>query len=135
MKNLFALVFLLTFFTGCKKAIENIQEDMVIKAMTDGQWRVTKFTRDGNDVTAGFSPYMFQFKANETVDAINNGTKESTGTWKGNAEQRTISSSFSNAAQTLQLLNGTWQITRNSWTYVEATQTVNSEVRTLRLDK
>lgn len=135
MKNLFALVFLLTSFAGCKKAIENIQEDMVIKAMTDGQWRVSRFTRDGNEVTASFSPYMFQFKANETVDAINNGTKESTGSWKGNAEQRTIVSAFNNSNQTLQLLNGTWQITRNSWTYVEATQTVNSEVRTLRLDK
>lgn len=107
----------------------------MIKAMTDGQWRVTKLTRDGNDVTASFSPYMFQFKANETVDAIKNGTTESTGTWKGDAEKRTIVSAFSNANQTLLLLNGTWQITRNSWTYVEATQTVNSEVRTLRLDK
>jgi hypothetical protein len=112
-----------------------VQEDLVVKAMTDGQWRVTSFKRDNNDVTAGFSTYTFQFKEDKTVEAINNGSVESKGTWNGNAEIKTITSSFNNASATVMLLNGTWKITNNSWTFVEATQSVNNEVRTLRLDK
>ena len=107
----------------------------MIKAMTDGQWRVTKFTRDTADVTADFSPYKFQFRTNNTVEAINNGSAETTGNWSANASARTIASSFSSANAIVSLLNGTWVITNNSWTFVEATQTVNNEVRTLRLDK
>jgi dipeptidyl-peptidase-4 len=33
------------------------------------------------------------------------------------------------------LINGTWNITRNSWTYVEATQTIGADVKVMRLDK
>ncbi len=129
-----ALLFCLSLFS-CKKAIENAQEDLVIKAMTDGQWRVTKFTKDATDVTASFATYKFQFRENKTVEAINNGATESTGTWNANAEAKTITSNFPSGNGTVGLLNGTWNITRNSWTYVEATQTVNGEVRSLRLDK
>jgi hypothetical protein len=120
---------------GCAKTIESVQEDLVIKAMTDGQWRVTKFTTGTSDLTADFSPYKFQFIKDNTVQAINNSNIENTGSWAADAVARTISSSFSGATPTVTLLNGTWKITNNSWTFVEATQTVNNEVRTLRLDK
>ena len=114
---------------------EATQEDLVIKAMTDGQWRVTQFTNGTTDVTSDFSPYVFQFRTDKTVEAIKASGIESKGTWNGNAANRTIASSFSNSNATIMLLNGTWNITKNSWTFVEATQTVNNEVRTLRLDK
>jgi hypothetical protein len=35
----------------------------------------------------------------------------------------------------ISLINGTWKITKNSWTFVEATQTNGLEIKTLRLDK
>jgi hypothetical protein len=130
---LFISFFLL--LTGCKKAIENAQENYVIKAMTDGQWRMTNFTKSGTDITADFAPYRFQFRTNNTVDAINNGTTEKTGTWSADASAHTITSSFSNIGAPVALLNGTWKITKNSWTFVEATQTVSGEILTLRLDK
>ncbi|RYZ27128.1 MAG: hypothetical protein EOO10_13645 [Chitinophagaceae bacterium] len=135
MKNILVVAMILMGLSSCKKFVDSVQEDLVIKAMTDGQWRVTSFKRDNTDVTAGFSSYTFQFRQDKTVEAINNGAVESRGTWNGNAENKTIASNFTNAAATLMLLNGTWQITNNSWTYVEATQTINNEVRTLRLDK
>ncbi|RYZ59159.1 MAG: hypothetical protein EOO14_08750 [Chitinophagaceae bacterium] len=125
----------LVLLTGCKKLKENIQEDIVIKAMTDGQWRVSSFTKGSESKTADFSPYRFQFRSNKTVEAINNGTTEKTGSWEADPDSRTITSQFSDAATTVMLLNGTWKITRNSWDFVEATQTVNNEVRNLRLDK
>lgn len=135
MKNYFILLILLVSLANCKKAIQSAQEDLVIKAMTDGQWRITKFTSGSSDVTATFTPYKFQFQKDNTVQAINNGSIENTGSWNADASARTISSSFSGASSTLSLLNGIWKITNNSWTFVEAIQTVNSEVLTLRLDK
>ncbi|NTS42793.1 hypothetical protein HRG84_18035 [Flavisolibacter sp. BT320] len=125
----------LVLMTGCKKLKENIQEDMVIKAMTDGQWRVSSFTKGNENKTADFSAYRFQFRSNKTVEALNNGTKEKTGSWEADPDSRTITSHFSDATTTVMLLNGTWKITRNSWDFVEATQTVNNEVCKLRLDK
>lgn len=135
MKSVFAVALFCVALSSCKKAVQNAQEDLVIKAMTDGQWRVTKFMRDGTDVTASFAPYKFQFRENNTVEAINNGAAETVGSWSANAEAKTIASNFSSGNGTVSLLNGTWIITRNSWTYVEATQTVNAELRSLRLDK
>ena len=135
MKNIIAFIFFSLCFLSCKKAIESAQEDLVIKAMTDGQWKIVRFNRGATDVTADFAPYRFQFRSNYTVEAINNSIIETVGSWNASANDRTITSSFSNAGVTVSLLNGTWIITNNSWTFVEATQTVNNEVRTLRLEK
>lgn len=133
--RLLTAFFCLFLLAGCEKLKENIQEDMVMKAMTDGQWRVSSFTKGPESKTADFAPYRFQFHSNKTVEAINNGTKEKTGNWEADPNNRTITSSFSNAAAAVMLLNGTWKITNNSWTFVEASQTVNGEVLKLRLDK
>lgn len=135
MKNILAFILLVFAFTGCKKTIENAQEDALIQIMTNGQWSVTSYQKGSTDVTADFSGYKFQFKSNRTVDAIKNNAVEKTGTWEGNAYARSIFSNFSNAVNPLLLLNGTFIITDSGLTYVEANQTINGEVRTLRLDK
>ena len=120
---------------SCKKTAEKIGEDLVIKAMTDGQWKITKFTQNGTDITTSFSGYKFQYYGNKTVDAILNGTTERTGNWDGNAYAMTTWAEFPAAPNPISLINGTWNITKNSWTYVEATQTNGGDTKTLRLDK
>jgi hypothetical protein len=132
MKNLH-LFFLLIILAGCKK--EKKAENLVIQAMINGQWEVTNFNKGGTDITNSFAPYKFQFKTDFTVDAINNGTVEKTGSWNADASTQTITSNFTNAVNPLVLLNGTWKITNNSWTWVEASQTLNGELMNLRLDK
>jgi hypothetical protein len=126
---------LVLLFSGCKKTIQNIQEDLVLKAMTDGQWRITNFVHNGANITADFTTYKFQYFSDKTVDAINNGTLEKKGTWDGNATTMTTSANFTAASYPLQLINGNWSIIRNSWTYVEASQTVGTETKIMRLDK
>jgi hypothetical protein len=135
MKKILLIILICFSFTSCKKAIENAQEDALIKIMTGGQWVVTTFKKGLEDVTVDFSGYKFQFKSNRTVDAIKNNTVEKTGTWDGNAYNRSIVSNFANATNPLVLLNGTFIITDSGLDYVEANQTVNGEVRMLRLDK
>lgn len=121
--------------TGCKKAIEDIFKGRVIDAMTTGQWHLTKFTKGSADSTSAFAPYFFQFHENNTVDALKNGAIEKTGTWSADVGNRTITSSFGNVSTPLALLNGTWNVTDNSWTHVVANQTVNGETLNLRLEK
>ncbi|HYK55774.1 MAG TPA: hypothetical protein VEV15_04795 [Flavisolibacter sp.] len=132
MKKVLVLC-LAALLAGCTK--EQIARNAVITAMTTGYWKVASFKNGSTDLTTDFAPYKFQFKENLTVDAINNTTIERTGTWTADANAKTITSFFSNAGHPLILLNGTWQITRSDWTFVEASQTANNELRTLRLEK
>ncbi len=134
MKKLLLLTVLMAAL-GCEKAKEQLQQDLIVKAITDGVWRVTNFNKAGTDRTADFAAYRFQFHTNLTVDAISNGATEKTGTWQADPNAKTVASSFTNASAPLMLLNGTWQVTKNSWTFVEASQTVNGEMLMLRIDK
>jgi len=135
MKKLYIILFAVLALSGCKKAIEGIAQDMVIKAMTDGQWVITRFTQNGNDITTDFTGYKFQYYENKTVDAIKNGVLERTGSWNGDATTMTTSANFTGAPNPIALINGNWNITNNSWTFVEANQTNGTELKTLRLDK
>ena len=108
---------------------------MVIKAMTDGQWIITSFTQNGNDITTDFTGYKFKYYENRTVDAIKNDTLERTGTWNGDAATMTTSANFTGAPNPIALINGSWKITNSTWTTVEANQTNGTEVKTLKLKK
>lgn len=132
MKKLYPLV-LFIILVGCKK--EKKAENIVIQAMVNGQWKVTNFNKGGADMTTAFASYKFQFKTDFTVDAINSGSVEKTGTWNADASAQSITSNFTNAVNPVALLNGAWLITNNSWTWVEAKQTLNGELLNLRLDK
>lgn len=134
-KTLLIFLFAGIWLTGCKKNIEKIQEDLVIKAMTDGEWKITSFSLNNTNITTDFANYKFKYYSNKTVDAINNGTVEQKGTWDGDASSMTTSANFSSPPYPLTLINGSWHITKNSWTYVEANQTNGSDTKLMRLDK
>jgi hypothetical protein len=135
MKKLVPAFCFILLFGGCKKAIEKIKEDMLVNAMTDGQWTVTSFVQNGSDITADFTGYKFQYYSNKTVDAIKNGTVEKTGTWDGDASTATTWATFPNATTPLNLINGSWHVDNSSWTFVVATQTAGSVTKIMRLDK
>lgn len=135
MKNFLLFLPLLLSVAACQKTVEKKAEDIIIRAMVNGQWVVTKFAKGNNDVTADFAGYRFQFRENNTVEALKDGSFTASGSWQGNPYARSIASQFNNAVHPLVLLNGVWLVTNNSWTFVEATQTVNGEAYSLRLDK
>lgn len=131
----FLLLLCSLFFLSCEKAIDEAKEDAVVKIMVSGLWKVTKYIKGDSVVTADFLPYQFQFHADGKVDALKGATVEKTGTWEGNTTNLSITSNFTAATYPLQLLNGTFVITKTSTTFVEATATINGEQRLLRLDK
>lgn len=135
MRRIIPVFFLCFLVASCKKTIERIKENAVVSAMTDGQWVITSFEKNGVVMTQDFSGYKFQFHENYTVDAIKNAVVEKTGTWNGDPNTMTITASFLNAIHPLELINGSWHIDDNSWTYVKASQTSGTETKKLRLDK
>lgn len=135
MKILLPVFCFIFFLPGCKKIVEKAQENALVQAMTSGQWVVTSFVQNSNDITSSFSGYKFQYYSNRTVDAIKNGSVEMTGTWDGDISSMTTWASFTNASAPLNLINGSWHIDNNSWTFVVATQTTSGETKTMRLDK
>lgn len=137
MRKIIFYIPLLFFLTtvGCKKTVDKIKENAVISAMTDGQWIITNFKKDGVVITSDFTGYKFQYYSNRTVDAIKNGVVEKTGTWDGDATTMTITANFSNSVPPLSLLNGAWHVDNNSWTFVVASQNTSTETKSLRLEK
>ncbi len=135
MLKLATCLIIIALVGGCKKSIEKVQQDLVLQAMTDGQWAITSFKVNGTNITTDFAAYTFKYYDNKTVDAINNGAVEKTGNWDGDAPSMTTWANFTNASYPLTLINGTWHIDNNSWTYVVATQVNGSETKNMRLDK
>lgn len=131
---LLILVITLTAFS-CKKIRDDIQEKKVLEYITESQWKITSFKQENVDQTKDFVLYRFQFKSNETVDAIKNGSLEKTGIWKGDISNYSIYTNFSQALYPIQLLNATWTITNGTEEYITAESNVNDEKRTLRLEK
>ena len=133
--RLSVIAILLLLLTGCHKTIQKAQENKLMEVITNGRWKVTAFTKDAATLTPDFEAYLFQFQASNTVDAYHNGIIEKTGIWKEDIAAYTITSTFANAQYPLTLLNGVWKISNTSLTFVAASQTINGEVYTLRLDK
>jgi hypothetical protein len=135
MSRVFILMLTVLLFSGCKEAIEEKKENMILDAMTDGRWVVTNYTKGSLNATPTFSDYAFQFHRDRTVDALKSSTFEKKGLWAENTNNLTIEATFSNASEPLMLLNGIWQITKTTWSTVDAFQVVNGEQRVLRLEK
>ena len=135
MGKLVAIISFFLLFSGWKKTNEKIKENAVISAMTDGQWVITNFVKNGTTITSDFAGYRFQFYSNKTVDAIKNSTVEKTGNWDGDVNSMTITTNFLNAVLPLTLLNGTWHIDNNSMTFVVASQNAGTDTKALRLEK
>lgn len=135
MKKLLPAFLFIILLSGCKKAIENKQEQMVLDAVTTGAWKVTNYQKGTESYTTRFDNYSFKFQPNHTVDAIRNSITEATGYWEENRDAATITAGFNNTGEPVSLLNGVWHITKTTWTSVEATQQVSGENRLLKLEK
>lgn len=134
MKKLFWLTITICFLGSCKKAIEKKKEDIVLDAMTNGQWYVYSFREGSTDITGDFAPYSFQFYRDGRVNALSEGNEDK-GTWAADVDARTITSNFADAADPVRKLNATWRITDNSWDYVKAETTVQGLKSLLHLKK
>jgi hypothetical protein len=133
MRFFICLVLVVFSAASCKKQVDAKKEDLLLQLIVSTQWEVTKYTKGTADFTGYFSPYSFQFRKDFTVDALKFGVVETTGTWSGSIDTKSVTSNFPDPYPILSLLNGTWLITDSGFDYVESTQNVNGEHRFLRL--
>lgn len=126
------LIFIIIAFSaGCNKVAEKAN----LSIITDGQWKITQFIRNNEDLTAAFDSYKFQFKNNKTIDAIKGSEVEKTGTWEPDFVNQSLQSYFQNAYFPLILLNGKWTVIAANSTLVEATLNIDGEKRIVKITK
>lgn len=119
---------------SCKKAIEQKQDDLILKAITDGTWIVEQYFENGSNISYEFLNYDFKFNANGTVTGII-ATDTTQGTWSGSSSTASITSTFPTSSTPLVKLNAVWKITDSYWDYVEAKTTIGSDSMILHLRK
>jgi hypothetical protein len=127
-------LFALFISVSCKRTIEKKAQDMVMDAMTNGEWIVEQYLEGSNNLSNEFLNYYFKFYKDGTVTGtISNSTTE--GTWVGNVSDYTITSDFPAATDPLKKLNGVWKLKDSDWDYVKAQMTTSNGVNTLTLRK
>jgi len=136
MKNFLRLSVLLLIVNlfSCKKAIENKQRDILIDAMTNGQWLVQQYIEGTVDISFEFYGYRFQFEENGAVHALL-GPSVLDGTWQGDVNNYSITSQFPSASDPIKKLNGIWKITDSYLDYVEAEMNTSNGKNILHLRK
>src|SRR5688572_12530823 len=111
--------FALFISMSCKKAIEKKAQDMIMDAITNGEWIVEQYLEGSNNISNQFLNYSFRFYKDGTVTGTISSTTTS-GTWVGNPTDYTIKSEFPSASDPLKKLNGLWKIKDSYWDFVKA---------------
>lgn len=135
MKHLLMTFVLMLLLGSCKKVKENIEEEAALNLLDGTKWKITSYTKGSTDLSADFSPYVFRFNKDLTVDALRNNSTESTGTWQGDIASQTISAYFPSAGHPLLLLNATWTITESTTRSLTANTGGGADLRQLKMEK
>lgn len=117
----FAAMIATTFFSSCKKD-DNSTPSQVSTLNTNvksGKWKVTLYNDSGNDETAHYTGYEFQFAAGGTVTATKGGTTI-TGTWSSGTDDSTLKLILNfSTADPFQELNDDWHVIQQSSTIIK----------------
>ena len=119
---------------SCKKAIEKKAQDMIMDAITNGEWIVEQYFEGGNNMSGQFLNYTFRFYENGTLTGTMSNTVTN-GTWAPNTTEYTITSEFPTAADPLKKLNGLWKIKDSYWDFVKAERATSNGTDILMLRK
>jgi hypothetical protein len=120
--------------TSCKKTIEKKVQDMVMNAITSGEWIVEQYKEGDNNLSNLFLNYSFKFNSNGTLIGAINGTATE-GTWQPNTTDFTIFTDFPTAGDPIKKLNGLWKIKDSDWDYVKADMQTDNGTKLLVLRK
>ncbi|SEN75716.1 hypothetical protein [Niastella yeongjuensis] len=120
--------------TSCKKAIEKKVQDLVMDAITHGEWIVEQYFEGTNNLSSQFLDYRFKFNEDGTLTGTAN-SSSTDGTWKPNVTDYTITADFPTAVDPLKKLNGLWKIKDSDWDYVKAEMQTTDGTRLLILRK
>jgi len=126
--------FALLISMSCKKAFEKKAQDMVMDAITNGEWIVEQYIEGSNNLSNQFLNYYFKFNSDGSLTGTINSSATS-GTWVTNVSEYTIASNFPSAGDPLKKLNGVWKIKDSYWDFVKAEMATPDGTKLLRLRK
>ncbi|MCZ2223071.1 MAG: hypothetical protein LC122_05515 [Chitinophagales bacterium] len=108
------IILVLVFSTfGCKKIIDDIKEQTITNAITNGVWYVSKYEEGSNNLTSIFSGWDAVFLNNGTFTLSKVGETTATGIWLGNINDWTFTITFNGTPTSpLEKLGGVWTVTR-----------------------
>jgi len=115
--------FLITIGSGCKKAVDNAQENALYEIITSNTWVVTKLEISGTNYKTDFDPYQFQFSRNGVVAAKKTGSTDINGEWNLTLSNLSILINYRNAGLPFSRTDGLWFISGTTFTTVDATRT------------
>ena len=119
---------------SCKKAIEKKAQDMVMDAITHGEWVVEQYFEGSNNLSSQFLEYRFKFNEDKSLIGTTSSTSTE-GTWNPNLSAYTITADFPSAGDPLKKLNGLWTIKDSGWDYVKADMQTTDGTKLLILRK
>lgn len=134
MTRILSFFTIILLCTSCKKTIQEQQQSIVMKAITDGKWKVEYYMDGTTDISAQFTGFQFKFYEDGTVIGTD-GTITNVGTWSGNVSNYSITSFFQSANPPVFKLNGIWKLTDSYWDYVEAEMSTDTGKSLLHLRK
>jgi hypothetical protein len=85
--------------------------EIISAVVTPGTYRVLRFIDSGDDQTAEFNGYTFQFQADGDLIAMRNGTSFA-GRWRLNSAQTRMTISISGTAALRDLDDDNWRVNR-----------------------
>lgn len=119
---------------SCKKAIEKKAANMIMEAITNGEWIVEQYFEGSNNLSNQFQNYYFKFNTNGTLTGSTD-SSVTNGTWTPNVSDYTITSDFPTAVDPLIKLNGVWKLKDSDWDYVKAEMATSGGTKVLILRK
>ena len=123
------LISFIVAFSSCKKLVEDKKRDLLVQAMTDGEWHIETFQEGSVVITDQFTGFNFKFHEDGTVTSSRDSVLQE-GTWSSDLQNYSIMSDFPGAAYPLNKLNGTWKITDTQSDYVVAEMS-NDQVKNI----
>lgn len=117
----------------CNKPPTIIPEDLLVKVLTEGEWSITNFTMNSTNYTQDYAGWRVKFHSNKTADAKFNAAVVYTGTWDGSQSTMTFTCNFPGATLPISRVIGTWNVIPSGSRIVDGTQTVGTDVKTMKL--
>jgi hypothetical protein len=135
-RHLAGIGVLLFIFSSCARNNDSSNQDINQVVVTDS-WRVTLFTDSGNNETADFSGYSFEFLQNGTINATKGGVMQ-TGSWSVSSSSNKFNIDLGpkdNTNKPLGELTDDWKILSVSSTVIKLTDDNSSSNEFLTFTK
>jgi hypothetical protein len=137
-----AFATLLLLLTGCKKAIEQKQQDILQQYFEENilnrDFKVKLATDNGTDLTAQFDGFTYRLTKNTLLDGPMTATNSLftfTGTWSSNADYSKLVINLPTTIPSFSFLNREWRFAKKAIPVMELSPWGTTEPKVLHMER